>query len=139
MEQAIRILMKNAMLEKDNLKKLTYKSILEGAQKLAKNDGNRATTDSDFIKAIKNEIKMQEALLPYVVPGSEKANEITVIVGYCEALLPKMASETEIQSFLKEEGLEKNMGVCMKALKAHFGETLDGKLAQLLVKSYVNS
>ena len=63
MEQTIRILMKNAMLEKDNLKKLTYKSILEGAQKLAKNDGNRAATDSDFIKAMKNEIKMQEALL----------------------------------------------------------------------------
>ena len=139
MEQTIRILMKNAMLEKDNLKKLTYKSILEGAQKLAKNDGNRAATDSDFIKAMKNEIKMQEALLPYVVPGSKKANEITIIIGYCEALLPKMASEIEIQSFLTGEGLEKNMGVCMKALKTHFGETLDGKLAQSLVKSYVNS
>lgn len=54
MEAKIRSLIKEAMIEKNKNKQITYKSILENAQKIAKNDGNREMTDSDIIKAAKN-------------------------------------------------------------------------------------
>ena len=40
--------------------------------------------------------------------------------------------------FLKIHHPEKNMGVCMKALKEHFGSLFDGKIAQGVIKKYIS-
>lgn len=137
METKVRQLVKEAMIEKNKDKQLTYKSILENAQKIAKNDGNRKLTDSDFVKATKNEIKSLKDLLEYCEKESSRYFEITKKIDYCLALLPKMATPNEIKSFLTGENIEKNIGVCMKTLKIHFGDTLDGKMAQEIVKEYI--
>lgn len=138
MEQKIRSLIKEAMLEKNKNKQLTYKSILETAQKIAKNDGNRAITDDDFIKAVKTEIKLLNDLKEYVMFGSPEESDIIEKINYCEILLPKMASREDILSFLELNNIDKNIGICMKSLKAQFGETLDGKFAQNIVKEYLS-
>lgn len=49
-----------------------------------------------------------------------------------------MATPEEILSFLRGEHLEKNMGACMKAVKAKFGDALDGKVASMVVKQYIS-
>ncbi|MCR5721182.1 MAG: GatB/YqeY domain-containing protein [Lachnospiraceae bacterium] len=137
MEQKIRSLIKQAMISKNENAKSTYKSILENGLKIAKNDGNRAATDDDFIKAAKNEIKQLNDLYEYVKDDSKKATEIAEKVGYCQELLPKMVSEEEILGYLNSNNIEKNIGACMKALKAQFGSALDGKSAQQVVKTYI--
>jgi len=137
MEARVRMLIKDAMKDKNEAAKLTYRSILENAQKIAKNDGNRAVTDDDFIKAAKNEIKQLNDLYEYVKNDSVRATEIAEKVGYCQGLLPQAVTEEQILKYLNTNNIEKNIGVCMKNLKAQFGSALDGKMAQGVVRQYI--
>lgn len=137
MEQKIRQLIKEAMLTKNKNMQITYKSILDGALKIAKADGNRAMTNADITKAIKNEIKQLNDLLAYVKDDEIRKTEIKDKLSYCEAVLPAQVSEEAIMEFLTTNKVEKNIGVCMKTLKSHFGESLDGKTAQQVVKKYI--
>jgi uncharacterized protein YqeY len=91
------------------------------------------------IKAVKNEIKQLNDVIGYYEAGSEKYSEIKDKIAYCEAVLPKMATEDEIKCFLINSNAEKNIGVCMKVLKTHFGANMDGKMASAIVKEYVNA
>ena len=54
-------------------------------------------------------------------------------------ILPKMASETELMEYLNLHSVEKNMGTCMKALKSEFGANMDGRIASVVAKNYINS
>lgn len=58
---------------------------------------------------------------------------------YCEMILPKMVSETELMDYLNINSVEKNMGACMKALKSEFGANMDGRIASMVAKNYINS
>lgn len=138
MEKKIRQLVKQAMIEKNDNAKITYKSILENGLKIAKNDGNRTATDDDFIKAAKNEIKQLTDLSEYVKNDEVRSAEINEKIGYCKDILPQAISEEQILEYLNTNNIEKNLGVCMKTLKAQFGSALDGKMAQGIVKQYIN-
>ena len=137
METKIRSLIKEAMIEKNKNKQITYKNILEAAQKKAK-ETQVAVTDEMIINATKNEIKQLNDLIGFCAPGSDKFNETTEKIEYCKAVLPKMASEEDILNYLVENEIEKNIGVCMKALKEKFGANMDGKMASVIAKEYVS-
>lgn len=136
MENKIRQLIKESMIEKNKNKQITYKNILETAQKTAKKT-NATVTDDMLISAVKNEIKQLNDLLSYCTPNTDKYNETKEKITYCESVLPTMASESDIMDFLVSNSIDKNMGVCMKQLKAHFGSTMDGKMASNVVKQYI--
>ena len=137
METKIRNLIKESMLEKNKNKQITYKNILECAQKIAKQT-NVSVTDEMIVRAIKNEIKQLNDVLVYYNSGTEKYQEVMDKIGYCEILLPKMATENEIMTYLIDHTVEKNMGICMKVLKEHFGMNMDGKIASKVAKEYVS-
>ena len=137
MENKIRTLIKEAMKEKNKNKQITYKNILETAQKKAK-ETNAAVTDEMIVNATKNEIKQLNDFIAFCEAGSDKFNETTEKIQYCEAVLPKMAAADEIMDFLTTNAVEKNMGVCMKALKEKFGANMDGKMASMVAKDYVS-
>lgn len=136
MEKTLRDLIKKAMINKDKNAQLTYKSILENAQKLAK-EKKEEVNDSYIIAAAKKEIKQLEDLLKYCEAGSDKAIEVKAKIELAEKILPKMTSEEDIKNFLVGNNIEKNMGACMKALKAEFKDSLDGKAASGVVKEYI--
>lgn len=138
MEKQLRDLIKKAMIEKDKLAQLTYKSILENAQKLAK-EKKEDVNDSYIISAAKKEIKQLEDLLKYCEEGSEKFNETRTKIDLAESILPRMTSKEDIMNYLVSENVEKNMGVCMKALKSRFKDSLDGRLASGVVKEYISA
>lgn len=138
METKIRSLIKEAMIEKNKDKQITYKNILECAQKNAKKT-NASVTDDMIVSAIKNEIKQLNDLLEFCEKGSERYTETKTKIGYCEAVLPKMATEEEILAYLADNSVEKNMGACMKALKANFGANMDGKMASIAAKKYIGA
>lgn len=137
MEAKVRQLMKQAMIDKNENAKITYRSILENALKIAKNDGNRAVTNDDFIKAAKNEVKQLNDLYEFAKNDPVRSVEIKEKVGYCEAILPQMVSEEQILEYLTSNNIEKNIGICMKSLKTQFGNTLDGKMANGVVRQYI--
>lgn len=138
MEKKIRQLIKQAMIDKNDNAKITYKSILENGLKIAKNDGNRTATDDDFIKAAKNEIKQLTELAEYVKDDPRRTFTINKKISYCEELLPQMVTKEQILDYLNANSIEKNIGVCMRTLKTQFGSVLDGKMAQGVVKQYIN-
>lgn len=138
MEKQLRDLIKKAMIEKDKLAQLTYKSILENAQKLAK-EKKEDVNDSYIISAAKKEIKQLEDLLKYCDEGSDKYNETKAKIGLAEGILPRMTSKEDIMNYLVSENVEKNMGACMKVLKSRFKDNLDGKLASGVVKEYISA
>ena len=138
MEKMLRDLIKKAMIEKNKLAQLTYKSILENAQKLAK-EKKEDVNDSYIISAAKKEIKQLEDLLKYCNVGSPKFIETETKIALAESILPKMTSKEDIMNYLVSESIEKNMGICMKALKSRFMDRLDGKLASGVVKEYINA
>lgn len=137
MEKKIRTLIKDSMINKDKVALTTYKSILENAQKLAK-DKKEDVNDSYIITSIKKEIKQLEDLLSYCKDGTDKYTEIKKKIDIAASLLPQMASKEEILDFLTSNNIEKNMGICMKSLKAQFSTNLDGKTASQVVKEYIN-
>lgn len=138
MEQKLRAYIKEAMLEKNKNKQIAYKGILENAQKIAKKT-NEAVTDEMILTAAKNEIKQLEDLKQYCKEGTEKYQEVMEKIEYCKTMLPAMATEEDVKNFLVTNGVEKNIGVCMKTLKQNFGAKLDGRMAQGIVKEYINS
>lgn len=138
MEVKIRNLIKDAMKDKNEAAKITYRSILDNAQKIAKRDGNRAVNDNDFIQATKNEIKALEELAAFAQSGTDRAVEMQTKIDYCRAILPQMASEDEMVSFLVNDNIDKNIGSCMKALKQKFAASFDGKIAQAASRRYIN-
>lgn len=143
MEKKIREMIKEAMVaRRDNntkengIRYQTLKNILETAQKLAKQT-NVEVNDKFIIDAAKKEIKQANDVLEYVKDSEEKKNETMLVISICEELLPTMASEEDIRKYLEDNNVEKNIGACMKSLKAHFGDALDGKVAQSVVKTYI--
>ena len=122
MEQKLRELIKQAMLEKNTEKKQTYKNILETAQKIAK-EKKTEVTDSLIFDAAKKEIKQINDLLSYVKETDDKYKVLVQNKEYAESILPKMVSEQEILDFLTSNNIDKNMGTCMKALKAEFKDS----------------
>ena len=139
MEAKVRQLMKQAMIDKNENAKITYRSILENALKIAKNDGNRAVINDDFIKAAKNEVKQLNDLYEFAKNDPVRSVEIKEKVGYCEAILPQMVSEEQILEYLTSNNIEKNIGICMKSLKIQVGNNLDGKMDNGVVKQYIGS
>lgn len=142
MEQKLRQLIKEAMLlkkETGNANRYqTFKNILEKAQKLAKDNRQEVVTNSMITDAAKKEIKQLEDLLSYCTEGSDKYNETMECISYAKELLPQMVSAEAIMDYLIALQVEKNMGICMKTLKAHYQNTLDGKIASTVVKEYLS-
>ena len=69
----------------------------------------------------------------------DKQNEIQICIDEASNWLPKMASESNIISFIEEHKDEtNNIGSMMKLLRVEFSDGLDGKMASQLVKKCCN-
>lgn len=138
LEQKLRELIKEAMKNHKEEAKLTYKSILENAQKLAK-EKKEGVNDSYIIASAKKEIKQLTDFLEYCEQNSDKYEEANRKIDLAKGILPKMAEADEIRDYLVTNNIDKNMGICMKTLKEHFKDSLDGKQASKVVKEYINN
>ena len=85
-----------------------------------------------------DEIKQLNDLYEYAKTDNVRATEIKEKINYCNAILPEQITEAQIIEYLTTNNIEKNIGVCMKTLKAQFGSNLDGKMAQGIVKEYIS-
>jgi uncharacterized protein YqeY len=137
MEEALRNLIKQSMLAKDKSKNTLYKNILESAQKSAK-EKRQELSDTYIILAVKKEIKQMQDLLSYCKEGTDRYTETSENIKLASELLPRAVDNDTVRKFLVEENLDKNMGVCMKALKTKFDDTLDSKSASQIVKDYIS-
>ena len=130
----------NAKGSKEEWKYQTLKNILEKAQKEAKELKSAEVADSMLVNAARKEIKQQEDLLQYCKDRPEKQEEAKYCISVAEQLLPKQATQAEVEAFLSEHSSEiTNIGAGMKILKEHFKDTLNSKEASAIVKKFIES
>jgi uncharacterized protein YqeY len=124
-------------------------SLVAGAQLTAKNDGNRAVTDTDVIKSAKALLKSATENLALFEGRSADATGVTDPVSAAVAkreieilskILPSQMSDADLQTVVQETIKKvgattmKDMGRVMAALKAEREGQYDGGQANALVK-----
>lgn len=130
-------MMKTKKTDPDRSKVL--QAVLSSAQMIAKNDGNRETTDKDIVAAAKKEIKMAQQSKDSGAPFNQMTFEV------CDEFLPKTMSEDETRNVIElivgelPERSMKMMGKVMGSLKANYGDSIDGGLASKIVKESLTS
>lgn len=135
----IKIALKEKLKTKNDTKYSVYKNILDKTQKDVKEKKIEVITDDYVITAARKELKQLEDTLSYITKESDpdRYEKLTTSIAIVNGFLPKSISENEILDFLKNNDIDKNMGVCMKALKNKFGVNLDGRTASSIVKNYI--
>lgn len=135
----IKIALKEKLKTKNDTKYSVYKNILDKTQKDVKEKKIEVITDDYVITAARKELKQLEDTLSYITKESDpdRYEKLTTSIAIVNDFLPKSISENEILDFLKNNDIDKNMGVCMKALKNKFGVNLDGRTASSIVKNYI--
>lgn len=139
LKENIKLALKEKLETKNDTKYLVYKNILDKAQKDAKEKKTEIITDDYVITAARKELKQLEDTLSYITKESDNDRflKLTESIEIVNSFLPKSISEEEILEYLKENNIDKNMGICMKTLKGKFGVSLDGKTASKVVKKYI--
>lgn len=100
-------------------------------------------TDDVVISVLKREIKKENGLIQIISdkPNSEElVNESNERISFYNSFLPSETSKediiAELDSFVTEKSI-KQMGYCMKRLKAKFGNNLNNSTASLVVREYL--
>ncbi len=132
----IQTLRREMMLAKktDPKKSTILAMLLDAAQKLAKNDGNRETTEKDVLAAAKRELKMARQSID---AGIDVGDAVEIL----EAFIPKTMSAEETQKIVDAvvadlpEKNPKRIGMVMGTLKKEYGEKLNMGIASQMVKA----
>jgi len=129
---------KSLELRKDPERKWLAPSIMfaiSEIEKIGKNAGNRTTTDDEAIKVVQKILIILEdniALATDTAAIAKFTTEHDVLRG----VLPQMASEDEVRTFLEESYVDMKpaKGDVMKTLRFKFGAKIDMKRAGEIVK-----
>ena len=133
--------LKEAMKEKNEIKKNAIQMVRAGILQIEKDKGIELT-DEQIIELIAKEVKKRkDSIADYKKGGREDlVNQINEEISYLEKYLPKQLTEEEITVIVKQIIAElgattmKDMGKVMKAAKEKMGVTADGKTINKVVK-----
>ena len=133
--------LKEAMKEKNEIKKNAIQMVRAGILQIEKDKGIELT-DEQIIELISKEVKKRkDSIADYEKGGREDlVNQINEEISYLEKYLPKQLTEEEITVIVKQIIAElgattmKDMGKVMKAAKEKMGVTADGKRINKVVK-----
>ena len=133
--------LKEAMKEKNEIKKNAIQMVRAGILQIEKDKGIELT-DEQIIELISKEVKKRkDSIADYEKGGREDlVNQINEESSYLEKYLPKQLTEEEITVIVKQIIAElgattmKDMGKVMKAAKEKMGVTADGKTINKVVK-----
>lgn len=132
---------KNALREKDNVRKNVFKSIKASAASIAK-ENKIEITDEIVIKAIKKEIKMLDQTISTVEVGSplywDSITQKNLITDY----LPKELTDEEltiiVRGILMALPRGSNFGMKMKACIQEIGSKADNKRIKQTIEKVEN-
>lgn len=133
--------LKEAMKEKNEIKKNAIQMVRAGILQIEKDKGIELT-DEQIIELISKEVKKRkDSIADYEKGGREDlVNQINEEISYLEKYLPKQLTEEEITVIVKQiiaklgATTMKDMGKVMKAAKEKMGVTADGKTINKVVK-----
>lgn len=129
----------DAMKAKDKLKKDAVSSLIAAVKKVAIDEGVRDDIPDDMVdRVILKEIKsLKEQVDTCPKDRTDLLDEYTKKLEITESYAPKMMSEDEIRTFLKEKCADliaqKNKGMIMRTAMAELKGKADGKLISKIV------
>ena len=135
-------LIKEAMKAREVVKRETYKLIKTKLQNYMTQPGTPEVTEAVEIQTLNKMIKelVDERDNNAKLNKTERVDELNAQIAVVEALLPKQATEEEINNaidtYISENGAitQKDMGTVMKYLGETF-KNIDRKLASALIRS----
>lgn len=135
-------LIKEAMKVREVVKRETYKLIKTKLQNYMTQPGTPEVTEAVEIQTLNKMIKelVDERDNNAKLNKTERVDELNAQIAVVEALLPKQATEEEINNaidtYISENGAitQKDMGLVMKYLGETF-KNIDRKLASTLIRS----
>lgn len=129
-------------------------TLVSESSRAGKDNGGRESTDAEVLKVIKRFLDGATDTIgilekdPATASNEERSLQLVrarvekdILTEYIDKYQPKMAPEADVVAEVNRvvaglaEKTPKQIGVVMGALKAKFGATLDGALAQKLVKA----
>ena len=125
---------------RDAVRSALLTTLVAEAAKVGKDDGNRASTESEVVAVVKKFIKNTEETLR-AVQGKPAEAQARSELAILKAYLPKQATEEDVRAKVAElvGGLSdrspKQMGVVMAGLNAAFEGNFDKAVASKIVKT----
>jgi uncharacterized protein YqeY len=133
---------KNAMINKNTVKRDCLRSIISDIKNQTVNAGKELSEDI-VLKCIQKSVKQHKDSIDSFKSGGREDLAIKEIeeLSYLECYLPKMLSETETMHVISEiisnnniEPIKKNMGMIMKLLPSNVDKKLSSKIISTLLK-----
>jgi uncharacterized protein YqeY len=128
LQQLIKKDLSVAIKERDENKKNTLRVVLGEFGRLDKKE----LSDDEVVKILKKLIKSEREVLE-----QKKETADSAFIGIVENYLPKMASEAEISSWIRENvefSQFKNKMQAMGVIMKHFGATADGNVVKEILQ-----
>lgn len=137
--------LKQAMRDKDVIKRQTLRMVLSAAKNLRIERG-QDLSDQDLLAVIAKEVKKRkDSLEQYTQAGREdlasvERNEIEVLMDYMPKQLSEAQAKQLIEGIIAKLGLteKKQMGQVMKAIMAEHKDQVDGKTVQRLASELLH-
>lgn len=138
----IRTDLKEAMKEKNVVKRDVLKMVLNKANMLAKDAKTEVPTNEMVLDAIKKEMKQIQDTMEILKVNEKESSELYIesntkkelLQTYLPAQMDATTLKAEINAFLNENGIDKsNKGAIMKAVMPVFKVKADGKLINQVV------
>ena len=138
--------LKDAMKEKDEIKKNTVQMVRAGILQIEKDKGIEVD-DAKIIEIIAKEVKSKkDAIVEFERGGRQDLvdqtnREIEILSGYLPKQLSKEEIEVEVKKIIEKLGATsmKDMGPVMKEAKATIGAAADGRAINEVVKELLNN
>ena len=133
--------MKDAMKEKNEVKKNTIQMVRAAILQVEKDNGIELD-DNKIIDIISKEVKKRkDSIVEYEKGGRDDlVKQINEEIGYLEIYLPKQLSRDEVKNIVEQVIIDtgaktmKDMGIVMKTAKEKIGASSDGKTINEIVK-----
>jgi uncharacterized protein len=138
--------LKQAMIEKDEVKKSTLRAIKTKIMQLETAKNAKELDDSGVLSAITSMVKQREESVAMFTQGNrpELAAQEEAEIAVLKEFLPKQMSEAEITAAMAEIKAEtgastpKDMGKLVNGFKAKYPNRADGKLVAAAAKEALN-
>ena len=138
--------LKDAMKEKDEIKKNTVQMVRAGILQIEKDKGIEVD-DAKIIEIIAKEVKSKkDAIVEFERGGRQDLvdqtnREIEILSGYLPKQLSKEEIVVEVKKIIEKLGATsmKDMGPVMKEAKAAIGAAADGRAINEVVKELLNN
>lgn len=107
---------------------------------IAKNDGNRETTDEDVVRAVRQFVKGAEETRNHQIANNLPIDDVNAELKMYRKYLPEEMSDKEIEVAVAktiadvDASSPKDMGKVMAALKQNYGTAINMKAAGAIVK-----